>query len=128
MVFASRSNLCLRTASAENCEGKIFMATVRPSRVSCPRYTSPMPPAPRGETISNGPSLLPGTRGIRGAIIALAWIIHDFAGEKRRDALKGVMNTGFWRTRHSLSEHPRDDILLYTTAVLFLLPTPNHSS
>jgi hypothetical protein len=25
----------------------------------------------------------------------LAWIIHDFTGEKRKDALKGVMNTGF---------------------------------
>ena len=58
----------------------------------------------------------------------LAWIIHDLTGEKRKDALKGVMNTGFWRTQHSLSEHPRDDILLYTTAVVFLLPTPPHSS
>jgi hypothetical protein len=58
----------------------------------------------------------------------LTWIIHDFTGEKRKDALKGLMNTGFWRTRHSLSEHPRDDILLYTTAVFFLLPTPTHSS
>jgi len=25
----------------------------------------------------------------------LAWIIHDFTGEKRKDALKGVMNNGF---------------------------------
>jgi hypothetical protein len=25
----------------------------------------------------------------------LAWIIHDFTGKKRKDALKGVMNTGF---------------------------------
>jgi hypothetical protein len=58
---------------------------------------------------------------------ALAWIIHDFTGEKRKDALKEVINTGFWRTQHSLSEHPRDDILLYTTAVLFLLPTPTRS-
>jgi hypothetical protein len=58
---------------------------------------------------------------------ALTWIIHDLTGEKRKDALKGVMNTGFWRTRHSLSEHPRDDILLYTTAFFFLLPTPTHS-
>ena len=34
---------------------------------------------------------------VSGAVIgvALAWIIHDFAGEKRKDALKGVMNTGF---------------------------------
>jgi hypothetical protein len=60
-------------------------------------------------------------------LAALAWIIRDFTGEKRKDALKEVMNTGFWRTQHSLSEHPRDDILLYTTAVLFLLPTPTRS-
>jgi hypothetical protein len=25
----------------------------------------------------------------------LAWIIHDFSGEKRKDALKELMNTGF---------------------------------
>jgi hypothetical protein len=25
----------------------------------------------------------------------LTWIIHEFTGEKRKDALKGVMNTGF---------------------------------
>ena len=25
----------------------------------------------------------------------LAWIIREFTGEKRKDALKGVMNTGF---------------------------------
>jgi transcription antitermination factor NusG len=30
-----------------------------------------------------------------GAFMGLAWIIHDFTGEKRKDALKGVMNTGF---------------------------------
>ena len=66
----------------------------------------------------------------RAAIVRdrLAWIIHDFTDEKRKDALKGVMNTGFWRTRHSLSEHPRNDISLYTTADLFLLPTPTYSS
>jgi hypothetical protein len=29
----------------------------------------------------------------------LARIIRDFTGEKRKDALKEVMNTGFWRTR-----------------------------
>ncbi len=27
--------------------------------------------------------------------LLLAWIIHDFTGEKRKDALKGVMNTEF---------------------------------
>src|SRR6185436_17388208 len=38
------------------------MATSRPSRVSRARYTSPMPPAPRGATISYGPSRVPGVR------------------------------------------------------------------
>jgi hypothetical protein len=28
-------------------------------------------------------------------INVLAWIIHDFSGEKRKDALKELMNTGF---------------------------------
>lgn len=35
------------------------MATSRPSRVSLARYTSPIPPAPSGATISYGPNLLP---------------------------------------------------------------------
>ena len=39
--------------------------------VSRARYTSPIPPAPRGATISEGPSLLPGARGISRSIIAL---------------------------------------------------------
>ena len=39
----------------------------------------------------------------------LAWIIHEFSGQKRKDALKGMMNTGFSRTQHSLSEHPSLD-------------------
>jgi CHASE3 domain sensor protein len=34
---------------------------------------------------------------VRQAATGLAWIIHDFTGEKRKDALKGVMNTGFWQ-------------------------------
>jgi hypothetical protein len=35
------------------------MATVRSRRVSRARYTSPMPPAPRGATTSYGPNLWP---------------------------------------------------------------------
>src|SRR5882724_6527238 len=67
MVFASRSNRCLRSASEENCAGKILIATVRPRRVSRARYTSPIPPAPSGETVSYGPSLIPGTIAIETA-------------------------------------------------------------
>src|SRR5260370_40586274 len=66
MVLASRSNRCLRTGSAENCAGRILMATVRSSRVSRARYTSPIPPAPSGAPISYGPSFVPGTRGLIG--------------------------------------------------------------
>jgi len=33
--------------------------------------------------------------GGTGLALRLAWIIHDFTGEKGKDALKGVMNTGF---------------------------------
>src|SRR5688572_30026305 len=38
------------------------MATSRPSWVSVARYTSPMPPAPSGATISYGPILVPDVR------------------------------------------------------------------
>ena len=42
----------LRMGSEENCAGKILIATVRSNRVSRARYTSPIPPAPRGDRIS----------------------------------------------------------------------------
>src|SRR5262252_3691453 len=71
MVLASCSKRCLRTGSHENSFGRIFRATMRSSRVSVARYTSPMPPAPRGETTSYGPSLWPGARDISDVIIAL---------------------------------------------------------
>ena len=38
------------------------MATSRSSRVSRARYTSPIPPAPRAERISNGPRRVPEVR------------------------------------------------------------------
>src|SRR5262249_9916663 len=40
------------------------MATVRSRRVSRARYTSPMPPAPIGETISYGPNPVPEAKAI----------------------------------------------------------------
>src|SRR5260370_22259674 len=57
--------------SFERCGGRIFIATVRSRRVSRPRNTSPMPPAPRGDTISYGPSLLPVDRLTIGANYSL---------------------------------------------------------
>src|SRR5215469_2405910 len=69
MVLASRSNRCLRTGSEEKCAGRTLMATVRSSRVSRARYTSPIPPAPNGATISYGPSRVLRLSGISGPII-----------------------------------------------------------
>src|SRR5687768_5311790 len=40
-------------------EGSTLTATSRPSRTSCARYTSPIPPAPRGPRITYGPSVVP---------------------------------------------------------------------
>src|SRR6476620_5037043 len=44
------------------------MATKRSSRGSRARYTSPIPPAPRAETISYGPRRVPGMRAKRGQL------------------------------------------------------------
>ncbi len=49
---ASRSKRLKRSASKESSLGRTLIATVRPSRVSRARYTSPIPPAPRGARIS----------------------------------------------------------------------------
>src|SRR5438034_3788373 len=53
-----------RSMSAENAAGRVLIATQRSRRTSLARYTSPMPPAPSGETISYGPSLVPDVRAI----------------------------------------------------------------
>ena len=47
--------------------GRTLMATSRSRRVSCARYTSPIPPAPSGERISYCPRIVPGVRGMRGS-------------------------------------------------------------
>src|SRR5215475_14401897 len=46
-------------ASPAKTAGSTLTATSRPSLRSRARYTSPMPPAPSGERISYGPSLVP---------------------------------------------------------------------
>src|SRR5947209_16571332 len=60
------------------------MATVRSSRVSRARYTSPMPPAPRGATISYGPSLPPEETCIRAPEPGLFGCIGAVAGPGHR--------------------------------------------
>src|SRR5579872_6660731 len=42
----------INSAFEERCGGRILIATVRSSRVSRARYTSPMPPAPSADWIS----------------------------------------------------------------------------
>src|SRR5215470_7687223 len=59
---ASCSNRRTRSASPANRSGRTLTATSRPSRVSRARYTSPIPPAPRGDTISYGPRRVPASR------------------------------------------------------------------
>src|SRR5579862_3820981 len=59
IVRASCSNRRSRSASVATASGSTLIATSRPSRVSRARYTSPMPPAPTGDVISYGPSLVP---------------------------------------------------------------------
>ena len=57
---ASRSKRWRRFGLSATCRGNTLMATVRPSRVSVARYTSPIPPVPIDATISYGPRRWPG--------------------------------------------------------------------
>src|ERR1700734_3584746 len=56
---ASRRNLSMACAPGNDSLGRSFSATSRPNRASFARYTSPIPPAPSGATISYGPSFVP---------------------------------------------------------------------
>ena len=58
-VRASRRKRAKRCGSPANSAGKLLMATSRPSLLSCARQTSPMPPAPSGDTIRYGPNCRP---------------------------------------------------------------------
>jgi hypothetical protein len=53
---ASRSKRSRNRGSLDRLSGRTLMATVRSSRVSRARYTSPIPPVPRAESISYGPT------------------------------------------------------------------------
>ena len=52
IAFASRSKRWRRSSSAANPVGRILTATLRSRRVSRPRQTSPIPPAPIGAVSS----------------------------------------------------------------------------
>jgi hypothetical protein len=71
MALASRSKRKRRSEFEVKWEGRTLTATVRSRRVSKARYTSPIPPAPSGPTISYGPSFVPGGSVMSARIIAL---------------------------------------------------------
>src|SRR5262245_32941749 len=73
MARDSRSNRCFESELLERCEERILMATVRSSRVSRARYTSPIPPSPSGATISYGPSRVPGSNAMQTAHSSPVW-------------------------------------------------------
>src|SRR5215467_3005848 len=51
-----------------------------------------------------------------------------FCWRKKKRCSKRLMNTGFSKNPAFSFGAPKDDILLYTTALVFLLPTSSHSS
>src|SRR5215471_20096820 len=58
-TWASRLKRERRSVSRVNASGRTLIATSRLSRVSCARYTSPMPPAPIRAVISCEPTRVP---------------------------------------------------------------------
>src|SRR3981081_3109795 len=69
---ASCSKRRRRSASAESACGKTLIATSRLRRESPGRENSAIPPAPRREAISYGPSFVPEARFMRGQDYHLA--------------------------------------------------------
>src|ERR1043166_441377 len=63
--FSAATARASRSKRSEKASFVTLMATTRSSRVSRARYTSPMPPAPIGPTISYGPRRVPGTSGMK---------------------------------------------------------------
>src|SRR5262249_29286857 len=95
IVFASRSKRCRISSLAERWPGSTLTATVRSSRVSRARYTSPIPPAPTDARISYGPSLVPACISVsirpRGSVLEPLRPVHDHRGRRSAvgDALHG---------------------------------------
>src|SRR5215472_2846771 len=91
MVRASRSNRAFSSGSEERCDGRTLTATSRPRRVSRARYTSPIPPAPSGESISYGPSLVPEVSPISARNYSLkgsCFVMKGFETQVRNDGKK----------------------------------------
>src|ERR1700741_2030665 len=67
---ASRSKRCKWSSVVAKAAVRILIATMRLSRASRARYTSPIPPAPNAPTISYDPSLVPGASIPAGEAVA----------------------------------------------------------
>src|SRR3974390_249850 len=65
-AWASNSKRCRRSGSRDQYSGRTLIATSRFRATSRARYTSPIPPAPSGATISNASSRVPAASGICG--------------------------------------------------------------
>src|SRR5664279_2649079 len=92
IVFASRSNRWRTSGEDAMCVGRTFTATVRSSRVSRARYTSPIPPAPRGPRTSYGPNLVPEARLMSYSRRQI--VIEASRREQIESYLNGVLDAG----------------------------------
>src|SRR6185436_6834237 len=83
-----RSRVC---GEAVTPSGRTLTATTRSRRVSVARYTSPIPPAPSGLTISYGPRRAPeaSAKGSPAVLVALIVIAPDARQKVAPAALRG---------------------------------------
>src|SRR5215470_17411406 len=100
---ASCSKRFSRSGFCENEAGRTLIATSRPRRGSLARYTSPIPPAPRGETISYGPRRVPAER----VIGELSRILSPRAALERQEGLVDRRVHGRGDPRRAAEAHDR---------------------
>ena len=98
--WASRRKRATRSGSCVNDSGSTLSATSRLSFGSLARYTSPMPPAPSGESTSYIPSLDPEGSGIdrRRLSSPLLSPLPNGAGDLESGAEGGIRTPTFLRT------------------------------
>src|SRR5437762_795741 len=88
IAFASRSNRASDGGSLVRDAGRTLIATSRPSRASCARYTSPMPPEPMGPVISYAPRRVPVERLIRSRDYKFFRLKAETTGPGKSDRLE----------------------------------------
>src|ERR1700682_6120804 len=108
-AFASRSNRASTPGSAATDSGSTLIATSRSSFLSRARYTSPIPPAPMGERISDGARRVPGESVISPRNSSLQrWVLRSVEAARRLRIGRGIAaydlgrNGGDMTTRREL--------------------------